>query len=294
MFNRKMYLISIIAAATITVAAFIVWATQLLVFDWIYIFLFASVAYLLIKYKVSGPLQLFSTKFTMTVDYDLDVEGAVKLCEDAVANAPTKSVQALYELYLAMAKYYSADYEGAIRSFNMIDMKKLNPVYHVLIFTFKSYSAYELKDMELFATELDRVKGLVNRVNPKYQGFVQSYVEILEAMKNKEFALDQYKEIVEKHFTRNDGYISTKLVFNYRMAQYYEALGDTLEMDKCLAFCIANGKNHHTAVQARKLFKNSVDPADYIYKEEVKPEVVSSEEPKVIEEPKNDSENKQE
>ncbi len=293
MFNRKMYLISVIAASVITLAALIVWATQILVFDWIYIFLFASVAYLLIKYKVSGPLQLFSTKFTMTVDYDLDVEGAVKLCEEAVANAPTKGVKALYELYLAMAKYYSADYEGSIRAFNMIDITRLNPVYLVLIFTFKSYSAYELKDTELFATELERVKGLVNRVNPKYQGFVQSYVEILEAMKNKEFALDAFREVVEKHFTRNDGYISTKLVYNYRMAQYYELLGDTLEMDKCLAFCIANGKKHHTAVQARKMFKNSVDPADFIYKEEPKPETVSSEAPKVIEEPKNDIEKKE-
>ena len=98
-------------------------------------------------------------------------------------------------------------------------------------------------------------------------------------MANADVALDQYKDMIEKHFSHPDGYISTKLVFHYRMADYYERLGDTLEMDKNLAFVIANGKNHHTAVQARRKFKNSVNVDDYIIVEETPSEA----EPEVIE-----------
>jgi hypothetical protein len=40
-------------------------------------------------------------------------------------------------------------------------------------------------------------------------------------------------------------------------------------MDKHLAYVIANGKNHHTALRAKEKFHNSVDVADYVQKDEI-------------------------
>jgi hypothetical protein len=72
---------------------------------------------------------------------------------------------------------------------------------------------------------------------------------------------------VEKHFSRNDGYITTQLVYQYRLALYYEKIGDDLERDKCLAFVIANGKEHHTAKSARMKFKGLVNVDEFVIKE---------------------------
>lgn len=282
--NRKTYQITligmiIVAIGLITANAIYLKINGKVLLDWIWIFVIIMVGYVYIRYRLNGPLQMFSTKFNMLVDYDLDVEAAEALAEQAAGDAPTANIKALYSLYLGMAKYYNAKYEEAIKIMHMLDLRKLNQVYHILVFAFSAYSAYEIGDTEEFTLNIDRIKGVVPRLNPRYRPFGNSYVELLEAMANADVALDQYKDMIEKHFSHPDGYISTKLVFHYRMADYYERLGDTLEMDKNLAFVIANGKNHHTAVQARRKFKNSVNVDDYIIVEETPSEA----EPEVIE-----------
>jgi len=270
--NRKQYLASIIILGVVT-AGLVVTNTIYAFMDWLYVFIIVSAGYLFIKYKVSGPLQMFATKFSMLVDYDLDVEGAVKMCEQAIADAPTRSIEALYRVYGGMALYYAGRYQDAVKMLNAVELKRLNSVYHVLIFAFVCYASYEDGDLETFNFTLERIKNLKDKVGPKYQGFVDNYIEILSAIQNIDVSVDHYKEVVEKHFTREDGFISTKLIFNYRMAIYYQKIGDTLEMDKCLAFVIANGKEHHTAISARSMFKGSVDVKDYIY---VEPQTKSS------------------
>lgn len=102
--------------------------------------------------------------------------------------------------------------------------------------------------------------------------FVGSYLQVLEALKGLEDNPEHFKEVIESQFSRNDGYVSTKLIYNYRMAQYYKTINDEVEMDKCLAKVIANGKEHHTAIQARKMFKNSVNIEDYVFQEEAEEE----------------------
>jgi hypothetical protein len=84
-------------------------------------------------------------------------------------------------------------------------------------------------------------------------------------MQNIDTDLEGYKEAIESHFGKHDGYISTKLIYNYRMALYYEKIGDKLEADKCLAFVIANGKEHHMVARANERFRNSVNVEDYVY-----------------------------
>lgn len=263
--NRKQYLISVAVLVTASIALIITNYFFNYLDNWLYVVIIISLGYLFLKYKVSGPLQMFATRFSMMVDYDLDVEGAVEMCQKAYENAPTLSIKALYQVYYGMSLYYAGRYAEAIKILNLIDLKRLNAVYHVLIFAFVCYASAENEDMETFRFTLDRIKNIQGKVGPKYQGFVASYLEILEAILNIDDSLDRYKEVMERHFTREDGYISTKLVYNYRMAYYYKKLGDTLEMDKCLAFVIANGKGHHTALRAKEMFKGSVNVEDYVY-----------------------------
>jgi hypothetical protein len=159
---------------------------------------------------------------------------------------------------------------------------------------FIAYSAYELGDMDLFATQIERIEGVKSRIPGKYQGFVTNYTEILTGIQNKNVATDLYKDMIEKHFSREDGYISTKLIYNYRLADYYDLIGDPLEKDKCFAFVIANGKEHHTALQAKKRFTNLVNVEDFVYDIEAERErklSESAQELKAIEdEPKDDKE----
>jgi tetratricopeptide (TPR) repeat protein len=266
--NRKTYLITLIAIGVISVGLIVTNAIWYYL-DWIWIFVIAMLGYMFIRYRVSGPIQLFSTKFNMMVDYDLDVEGAEAMAEKAFANAPTKGVGTLYQMYLGMAKYYNGKYEEAIRIFHMIELKRLNPVYHVLVFAYTAYAAFELNDMDEFNLSLGRIKDIQPRITARYRPFAASYVELLESFANIDVALDAYKEVIEKHFNRQDGYPSTQLIYHYRMAIYFERINDTLEMDKHLAYVIANGKNHHTALRAKEKFQNSVDVADYIQKDEI-------------------------
>jgi len=281
--NRKQYLIATISLVVIGVALIVTnWIFEYM--QWTWVFVVVLIGYIYLKYKIQGPLQVFSTKFNMLVDYDLEVKEAKKLCQERVDNAPTAGIKSLYMVYLGMATYYAGDYEEAIKVFNQIELKRLNNVYHILILSFTAYAAYEAEDMETFNLSIERIKNMQNSVNRKYLGFVGSYVQVLEAMQNLEQNPEHYREVIENQFSRNDGYISTKLTYNYRLAHYYRVLNDEIEMDKCLAKVIANGKEHHTAIQARKMFKNNVNIEDYVFVEEEDIEEVEiAEDQKLIE-----------
>lgn len=298
MFNRKKYIIFVVAFLVIMVGAIVV--NSLLPadsrIDWLWIILIGSAGYIYIKYRVSGPLQLFASKFTMLVDYDINVAEAERIAYEGMVNAPTKNVGELYRVYYGMSQYYSGKYEDAIKTFNTVELKRLNVLYHILIFAFTCYSAFELGDEETFNIALDRIKNSKSRIPAKYTNFVASYEEILEAIKNIDTSLDNYKDVIERHFSRNDGYITTRLIYNYRLALYYEKLGDDLERDKCLAFVIANGKEHHTALGAIKKFKGLVNVEDFVIKEEPIPSDITPETVEQIEtiETINESENENE
>jgi tetratricopeptide (TPR) repeat protein len=265
--NKKQYLITMVSIVLIGVGLIItnvVWEYL----DWTWIFVIIAAGYLFLRYKVSGPLQSFANKFNMLVDYDLDVKTAKELCLDRVKNAPTSNTRALYMVYLGMATYYTGEYDEAVKVFNQIELKRLNNVYHVLIFAFTAYAAYEADDLETFNLNIERIKNIQNSVHKKFLGFVGSYIQVLEAIQNLEENPEHYREVIENQFSRNDGYISTRLTYNYRMAHYYRVMKDEVEMDKCLAKVIANGKEHHTALQAKKMFKNNVSIEDYVFVEE--------------------------
>jgi len=278
--NKKQYLFTMIVIIVLSVGLIVtnaIWGYL----EWIWVFVIAMLGYMYLRYRLSTPLQTFSNKFNMMVDFDLDVEGAEQLAYHGMKNAPTKNVEQLYALYYGMAQYYCGKYEDAIKTFHLLELKHLNIVYHVLVFAFTAYAAFELGDKEEFGQALDRIKNLQPRISGRYKPFVASYVEVLEALNNSEVAPEAFKEVVEKHFSNSDGYISTKLTYHYRLAQYYRLMNDTLEMDKNLAFVIANGKSHHTALQAAKMFQNSVNVEDYVIREEAPEEVVPA--PDVIE-----------
>ena len=125
--NRKQYLTAVVVVLTISLGLIV----TNVIFGWIqwtWVFVIAAVAYLYLRYKVSGPLQAFANKFNMLVDYDLDVQGAKQLCQERVESAPTAMTKALYMVYLGMATYYAGDYEEAIKVFNQIELKKLNSI----------------------------------------------------------------------------------------------------------------------------------------------------------------------
>ncbi|HOO43506.1 MAG TPA: hypothetical protein PKU69_00415 [Bacillota bacterium] len=262
--NRKQYITTLAIFGVISIAL-IVTNSILEFMDWVWLILLISVGYFYVRYRISAPMQTFSTKFNMMVDYDLDVEGALAMVKDYYDNAPNATVKALYQLYLGMAYYYNARYREAINTFNQVDLNKVNPVYHVLIFAFTAYAANEEGDDETFNIALERIEEVKNRVGKRYINFALNYIEILQAIKNLELNPENYLEVIEKNFSRNDGYVSTRLIYNYRKALYYKTIGNVEEMDKCLAAVIANGKNHHTAVQAKILFQNTCNIEDYVF-----------------------------
>lgn len=262
--NRKQYLITLISFGVVSVAL-IVTNSFFEYLSWFIVVLIISAGYFYIRYKITGPLQMFATRFNMMVDYDLDVEGALKMAKENFDNAPTNAVKSLFMIYLGMAYYYNTRYRDAINTFNQIDLNKVNPLYHVLIFAFSAYAAYEEGDDEIFNLSLGRMEEVKNRINKRYLAFASNYYDILSAMKNLELDPENYREVIERNFSREDGYISTRLVYNYRMALYYKTVGNTDEMDKCLAKVIANGKNHHTAIQAKTLFQNTCNVEDFVF-----------------------------
>lgn len=280
--NKKQYRIALIIFGILSaalVAAKLILEDQFI--DWLWIFLIVTFVYMYIRYKVTNPLRAFATKFNMLVDYDLDVEGALKLTKDLHDNAPTESVQQLVQIYLGMAYYYNAKYDEAVKTLNSINLRKVNQIYHILIFAFTAYAAYEIDDFETVDMTIERMENARTRINKRYLSFANGYIEILKAMRNIEIKSEEYREIIERNFSREDGYISTKLVYNYRMAKYFEAVNNDAEKEVCLAIVIANGKNHHTAIQAKKMFKGTVNVEDYVFPEPgTEPEEVE-----VVEEP---------
>ncbi len=271
--NRKEYIISISVIVTVLSAVIITNYFLQYIDNWWWIFIAALLGYMYIRYKISAPMQMFSRKFNMYVDYDLDVEAAEKLAEEGLENSPTQGIKALYMVYVGMAKYYVGKYREAINTFNQIDVKKINPAYHVLIFAFTAYSSYEEGDVEAFNQAIERIKSARNRVGKKYQSFADGYIEILNAIKNLDIDPEGYRDVVERHFSRNDGYISTKIIYNYRMAYYYRTINDTEQMDICLAKVIANGKQHHMAIQAKKIFTGTCKIEDYVFTDDAEEKI---------------------
>jgi len=280
--NRKQYIITMAVYSTLSIAALItnmIWnyTNTLLIITGIF------VGYLFIRYKVDGKFQYFSSRFNMLLDYDLDVKQALDMAQTAYDSAPTANLKASYSLYVGMAHYYCGNYEEAIKTFNQIDLARMNPVFHALIFSFTAYSAFEIQDQETFDQCLARMESLVGQVPNKYQSYVASYKEVLEAIKNMEFDHEGYLNMVEKHFAKDDGYLARKLNYEYRKSYYYKMEGNTLEMDKCLAFCIANGKEQHLATRAKAMFQGSVNVEDYVYDPTKVKQVEVEEEVEVIE-----------
>lgn len=280
--NKKQYITFMAVYLTLSVALIVLNAIYHFNESWIIILIVISVGYFYIRYKITGPLQMFATRFNMMVDYDIDVEGALKMVEENSENAPTQAIKSMFMIYLGMAYYYNARYRESINTFNQINLSKVNHLYHVLIFAFTAYSAYEEGDDEAFDIALDRLNQVKNRINRRYFSFATGYIEILTAMKNLKENPEGYREVVERNFSRDDGYISTKLVYNYRMAFYYRTVGDTEEMDKCFARCIANGKGHHTAIQSKKYFQGTCNVDDFVFPEPG----TEVEEAEIVEEPK--------
>lgn len=283
--NRKQYLGFTIALAVLGVAmiaAFYIWNDFMIAnnISLLYPVLIVMIGYMFLKYKTTSPMQYLTTKFSMLVDYDLDIQGAVDLCKKNFDDAPTNSLKAVYQVYYGMALYYAGQYKDAVRILNTIDLRRLNVVYHALIWAFVCYASYEDGDLETFNQTLERIKNVQGSIPARYQGFIGGYVEILEAIKNLDVNPDQYREIVEKHFAREDGYISTKLIYNYRMGLYHERMGDALEADKCFAFVLANGKAHHTALRSREHFHGLVNVEDFVWTpEQAAQEVVETQTP---------------
>lgn len=282
--NRKQYWTAFIAIILLAVGALVVNIYVLTEADYtLWIFIAMTVAILILRSRITAPLQQFSNKFNMLVDYDLDVEAALELAQEQLKKCPSVQVEELVRIYLGMAYYYNARYDDAIKTFNQIKLNKVNSVYHVLVFAFTAYAAYEQGDKETFDTTLGRMEEVKNKINKKYISFASSYLEILRAIQNIEVNPEGYKEVIEKNFSREDGYISTRLVYNYRLAWYYKVVGNKEEMDICLAKVIANGKNHHTAQRAKEMFEGSVSVEDYVFADPYTEE--SIEDVEVVEEP---------
>ncbi|MDP3130444.1 MAG: hypothetical protein Q8N15_03795 [Bacillota bacterium] len=274
MLNRKRYIIVLVVLGVASVSAAVINAVYGKQEYWLWILLVVMTVWTVLRTRVYAPLQVFGTKFTMLVDYDLDIEEACRLAKLGADNAPTARVKEIYGMYYAMSLYYKGDYEAAVRAFNQIDMKKLDGVYHILIVAFIAYSEFELGNADAFDAAVERLHGIKTGIPAKYQNYAANYLEILEAMGKLSDDPEAYRAMMEKHFSRDDGYISTRLIHNYRIALYYKEIGDVAEMDKQLAFVIANGKDHHTALQAKKLFQGTVNVEDYVIRdsiEEVQP-----------------------
>ena len=251
--------------------------------DWLLIFVIIFVGYLFLRYRLTTPIQRFSKKYNMLVDYDLDMDAAIDLCLDHIEQAPTRGIKALYQVHLGMAYYNNGEFDQALQTFKEIELKKLNPVYHVLIYAHEAYIYNELGQKEEFEIALEKIRAVKSKINKKYIGYANSYERMISVIGNLEEDPEEYKQ----------GYISQRLVYHYRLAKYYEQIGDEREMDIHLAKVLANGKGHFTAKEAQKMFKNTVDIDDYVFTDEdvenlpvdEVPEEEDFAEPKVLEEP---------
>ncbi|MCF7924356.1 MAG: hypothetical protein K9L64_04515 [Candidatus Izimaplasma sp.] len=242
--------------------------------DWLLLFAIILIGYMYFRYRLSSPIQKFSNRFNMLVDYDLDMESAIKMSLEYIEEAPTKGIKALLQVYLGMAYYNNGEYQQAINTFKSIDLSKLNSVYHILIFAHQAYAYYELGDQEGFDLALERIRNIKPKISKKFIGYANSYERLLTVIKNLEENPQEYKDVIEAHLARHNGFISQRLVYHYRLAHYYKTIGDTENMDIQLAKVLANGKNHFTAQEAEKMFQKTVDVDDYIFTDEdLEPEV---------------------
>ncbi len=262
--KRKEFYTTIITYAVLS-AGLIVTNIIFVYLDWLLLFAIILIGYMYFRYRLSSPIQKFSNKFNMLVDYDLDMETAIKMTLEYIEEAPTKGVKALLQVYLGMAYYNNGEYEQAINTFKSIDLSKLNSVYHILIFAHQAYAYYELDDKEGFDLALERIKNIKPKINKKFIGYANSYERLLTVIKNLDENPEEYKEVIEANLSRHKGFISQRLVYHYRLAHYYKAIGDTEKMDIELAKVLANGKSHFTAQEAEKMFQNSVKVDDYIF-----------------------------
>lgn len=289
--NKKEYYGSIIVFAILSVG--FVASKYILEYnlDWLIIFIIIFVAYLYLRYRLMTPIQRFSNKFNMLVDYDLDLEGAIQLCLDNIEEAPTRGIKALFQVHLGMAYYNNGEYDQALQAFNEVEFAKLNTVYHVLIFAHQAYIYNELGQKDEFDAALERIKNIKGQINRKYLGYANSYEHVLTVIGNLQEDPEEYKQVIESSFSTHSGYVTQRLIYHYRLAKYYEAIGNDEEMDIQLAKVLANGKGHFTAKEAHKMFKNTVNVDDYIFTdEELEPEepvdILPEEDPGLLEEPK--------
>jgi tetratricopeptide (TPR) repeat protein len=236
--------------------------------DWILMFLIIFSGYLYVRYRITSPVQRFAKTFNMLVDYDLDMDAAIELCLDHIKEAPTLRMKALYQVHLGMAYYNNGEYEQALQVFREIEMSKLYAVYHVLIFAHEAYIYNELGQKDDFEAALERIRNVRAQIHRKYMGYANSYERLLTVIGHLEENPEEYKQVVEANLSQHNGYISQRLIYHYRLAKYYEAIGDEKEMDIQLAKVLANGKGHFTAKEAQKMFKNSVNVDDYIFTDE--------------------------
>lgn len=254
--------------------------------DWIFIFLIIFTGYLYLRYRLSTPLQRFSTRFNMLVDYDLDMESAIELCLEHMKEAPTARIRALYQVHLGMAYYNNGEYDQALQTFKDVEMSKLHAIYHVLIFAHQAYIYIELGQKDDYEAALERIRNVKSVIGRKYIGYANSYDRLLTVVGHLDEDPEEYKQVVEANLSNHSGYISQRLIYHYRLAKYYEAVGNETEMDIHLAKVLANGKGHFTAKEAQKMFKNSVNIDDYIFSDDdylVEEPVVVEEEEKFIE-----------
>lgn len=236
--------------------------------DWLLVFIIIFAGYLYVRYRLTSPVQKFSTKFNMLVDYDLDMEAAIQLCLDHMNESPTARMRALYEVHLGMAYYNNGEYEQALQTFRNLELSKLFPVYHVLIFAHQAYIFNELGQKDDFEAALERIRNVKASIGRKYIGYANSYERLLTVIGRLEEDPEEYKQVVEANLSNHSGYVSQRLIYHYRLAKYYEAIGDEKEMDIQLAKVLANGKGHFTAKEAQKMFKNTVNVDDYVFTED--------------------------
>jgi len=258
-----------------TIIVFIVLATAIIVtnyifeyLDWLLTFAIVLAGYMYFRYRLTSPMQRFVSKFNMLMDYDLEIEEAIQMALEHVENAPTKAIKGVFQLHLGMAYYNNGEYEKAIQTFNDIELQKMNTVYHVLIFAHQAYAYNELGNSEGFDLAIERINNVKPKIHRKFYAYATSYERLLKAIKNLEEDPEEYKNVIEAHLSQHNGYISQRLIYHYRMAKYYQAIGNTQEMDIHLAKVLANGKSHFTAKEAQGMFKNSVIVDDYIFTDE--------------------------
>ncbi|MFP4478565.1 MAG: tetratricopeptide repeat protein [Candidatus Izemoplasmatales bacterium] len=258
-----------------TIIVFAVISTALIItnfifeyLDWLLLFAIILVGYMYFRYRLTTPMQKFSNKFNMLMDYDLNMEGAIDLAQEHIEEAPTRAMKALFQVHLGMAYYNNGQYERAIETFNNIELNKLNTVYHVLIFAHQAYAHYELGNEDQFELALERIKNVKPKIHRKFIGYANSYERLLTAIKNIEEDPEDYRAVIEANLSQHHGFISQRLVYHYRMAHYYKVIGDTKKMDIELAKVLANGKGHFTAKEAEDMFQKSVDVDDYIFTED--------------------------